>query len=83
MYRVELIDISKSYGGISALKNVSLKVNPGEIHALVGGNGAGKSTLMKILSGAVPRDSGKIILVGKEAFILVSSFIFPSLKRSN
>jgi ribose transport system ATP-binding protein len=66
MYRVELIDISKSYGGISALKNVSLRVNPGEIHALVGENGAGKSTLMKILSGAVPRDKGKIVIDGNE-----------------
>lgn len=69
MYRVELIDISKSYGGISALKNVSLKVNPGEIHALVGENGAGKSTLMKILSGAVPRDTGKIVIDGSEVTV--------------
>jgi len=69
VYRVELINISKSYGGISALKNVSLKVKPGEIHALVGENGAGKSTLMKILSGAVSRDSGKIVMDGKEVQI--------------
>lgn len=69
MYRVELNDISKSYGGISALKNVTLKVNPGEIHALVGENGAGKSTLMKILSGAVPRDNGEIWIDGSEVSI--------------
>ena len=69
MYRVELINISKSYGGISALKDVSLKVLPGEIHALVGENGAGKSTLMKILSGAVSRDSGKIVMDGEEVHI--------------
>jgi ribose transport system ATP-binding protein len=50
-YRVELINISKSFGGIAALKNVTLRVKAGEIHALMGENGAGKSTLMKILSG--------------------------------
>jgi len=65
--RVELLNISKSYGGISALKNVSLKVRPGEIHALVGENGAGKSTLMKILSGAVLKDEGTILIDGREA----------------
>jgi ribose transport system ATP-binding protein len=69
MNRVELIGISKSYGGISALKDVTLKIRPGEIHALVGENGAGKSTLMKILSGAVARDSGKIMMDGAEAHI--------------
>jgi len=67
VHRVELLNISKSYGGISALKNVSLKVKPGEIHALVGENGAGKSTLMKILSGAVSKDEGKILMDGHEA----------------
>ncbi len=67
MHRVELLNISKSYGGISALKNVSLRVKPGEIHALVGENGAGKSTLMKILSGAISRDAGKVYIDGHEA----------------
>lgn len=69
MHRVELINISKSYGGISALKDVTLKVHAGEIHALVGENGAGKSTLMKVLSGAVSRDAGRIRIDGKEAYI--------------
>jgi len=59
-YRVELSGISKSFGGVDALRDVSLKAEPGEIHALVGENGAGKSTLMKILSGACPRDTGTI-----------------------
>lgn len=69
MYRVELIDISKSFGGIAALKNVTLRVKPGEIHSLVGENGAGKSTLMKILSGALPRDKGKIVIDGSEVSV--------------
>jgi len=67
--RVELINISKSFGGIAALKNVTLQVMPGEIHALMGENGAGKSTLMKILSGACPKDSGQIFIDGQEIFI--------------
>jgi ribose transport system ATP-binding protein len=67
--RVELRNISKSFGGIAALKNVTLKVIPGEIHALIGENGAGKSTLMKILSGAYTKDYGQIFIDGKEVQI--------------
>jgi ribose transport system ATP-binding protein len=63
--RVEMKNIVKSFGGVHALKNVSLEVLPGEIHALIGENGAGKSTLMKILSGALHKDSGEIKLDGK------------------
>jgi ribose transport system ATP-binding protein len=69
MNRVELINISKSFGGIAALKSVTLKVMPGEIHALIGENGAGKSTLMKILSGAYTKDSGQIFIDGTEVHI--------------
>jgi ribose transport system ATP-binding protein len=67
--RVELRNISKSFGGITALRNVTFKVLPGEIHALVGENGAGKSTLMKILSGAYTKDAGQIFIDGKEVQI--------------
>ena len=69
MYRVELINITKSFGGIAALKNVNLKIRAGEIHALIGENGAGKSTLMKILSGAYTRDGGNILIDGDEVII--------------
>jgi ribose transport system ATP-binding protein len=69
MNRVELRNISKSFGGVAALKSVTLKVMPGEIHALMGENGAGKSTLMKILSGAYTRDSGQIFIDGSEVHI--------------
>lgn len=57
--------ICKRYPGVQALNDASLEVRAGEVHALVGENGAGKSTLMKILSGAVIRDSGDIILNGE------------------
>lgn len=69
MNRVELRNISKSFGGIAALKNVTFKVMPGEIHALAGENGAGKSTLMKILSGAYIKDAGQIFIDGEEVHI--------------
>ena len=68
-YRVEMINITKSFGGVHALKDVSFNVRPGQIHALVGENGAGKSTLMKILSGAYAKDSGNIRIDGEEVNI--------------
>src|ERR1700709_2543006 len=63
---MEMRGISKSFPGVKALKNVNLKVQPGEIHALVGENGAGKSTLMKVLSGVYPYGSyeGDILYEG-------------------
>ena len=63
--RLELIGISKQYPAVKANDNVSLKVAPGEIHALLGENGAGKSTLMKIVFGAVQPDEGEIRVDGK------------------
>ena len=68
-YHVEMRNIVKSYGGVKALRDVSLNFKPGEIHALLGENGAGKSTLIKILSGAVLPDSGEIFIKGKKANI--------------
>ena len=56
--------ISKSFGGVHALKGVDLEVAGGEVHALIGENGAGKSTLMKVLSGALRADSGEMFLDG-------------------
>ncbi|MCU1413645.1 MAG: sugar transporter ATP-binding protein, partial [Microbacteriaceae bacterium] len=57
---VELTEIVKSFGPVSVLKGVSLKVYPGKITALVGDNGAGKSTLIKGLAGVQPYDSGTV-----------------------
>jgi len=56
--------ITKSYAGVHALRDASLELRPGEVHALVGENGAGKSTLIKVLTGAVIPDSGAISLDG-------------------
>jgi ribose transport system ATP-binding protein len=59
---LQMHGICKQYPGIQALNNASLEVRAGEVHALLGENGAGKSTLMKVLSGAVRRDAGEILL---------------------
>ena len=64
-YSVEMTGITKSFGGVHALNNVSFKIRGGEIHALVGENGAGKSTLMKILAGAYQKDKGEIKIDGR------------------
>ena len=63
---IELEGITKSFPGVKALKNVSLKVLEGEIHALCGENGAGKSTLIKVIAGAHSKDEGIIFFDGKE-----------------
>ena len=58
--------VSKSFGGVHALKDIHIEVEEGEIHALLGENGAGKSTLMNVLTGVIPADSGTISFNGKE-----------------
>ena len=62
---LELIDISKSFPGVNALQEVTLRIQPGEVHALVGENGAGKSTLLKIMFGIEHKDAGEIRLAGQ------------------
>lgn len=73
-YILEMKDITKVYGENTVLSNVSLKVRPGEIHALLGENGAGKSTLMNILFGmpvihATGGFSGEVLLDGEKTVI--------------
>ncbi len=68
-YVLEMKNIFKSFPGVRVLKNVSISIKPGEVHAIMGENGAGKSTLMKILMGIYRSDSGEIILEGKNVTI--------------
>jgi ABC-type sugar transport system ATPase subunit len=62
---IELLDVSKSFGGAHAVKNLTLAIRRGEVHALVGENGAGKSTLSNIVAGLTPADSGELKVNGE------------------
>ena len=62
---VELVGITKKYPGVVANNDISLVLNKGEVHSLLGENGAGKSTLIGILSGMVRPDSGKVLINGR------------------
>ena len=66
---VEMRNIDVSFGGVHAVRDVSIDLHEGEIVGLVGGNGAGKTTLMRTLSGARPADSGEIHIGGQRAHI--------------
>ena len=66
---VELRDMQKAFGGIRAVDHVSIDLYPGEVMGVLGHNGAGKSVLMKMLSGAIQRDGGQILINGTEAVI--------------
>lgn len=66
---LEMDGISKHYGAVTALEEVNLTLRPGEVLGLVGDNGAGKSTLIKILSGAIAADEGRVFFEDKEVRI--------------
>ena len=63
---LKMVEIEKTFPGVRALDKVSLTVESGTVHALMGENGAGKSTLMKCLFGVYKKDGGRVLLEGKE-----------------
>ena len=68
-HRLQLAHITKRYPSVVANSDVSLTVQPGETHAVLGENGAGKSTLIKALGGTLKPDAGSIALFGKSVEI--------------
>lgn len=66
-YLLEMKSITKAFGAVKAVDNVSLRLNPGEVMSLCGENGSGKSTLMKVLCGIHPHGSyeGEIVFAGE------------------
>lgn len=68
-YLLEVRNITKRFGGLVAVNNVSMGVNTGEVVGLLGDNGAGKSTLIKVISGVYPADEGIILFQGNEVHI--------------
>ena len=65
-YILKVNNVKKSFGGVHALKGVSLEIKKGEIHCLAGENGCGKSTLIKVISGFHAADSGSFEIDGTE-----------------
>ncbi|MFC3609471.1 ABC transporter ATP-binding protein [Stutzerimonas tarimensis] len=63
---LETQGLSKTFGGLAAVKDVSLRVNPCEIHAIIGPNGAGKSTMVNLLSGQLRPCAGRVLFQGKD-----------------
>ena len=64
-YILELKDVVKTFGGVTALNGVRFQLKKGEIHALMGENGAGKSTFIKVITGVHQPDSGEMLLEGE------------------
>ncbi len=86
-YVLEISDLSKNFGAVNALSNVSLKVPRGEIIGLLGPNGSGKTTLLKIINALINNYSGEVRILGqnlnvdsksKVAFLPDSSFVGES-----
>jgi ribose transport system ATP-binding protein len=71
--RLEAVGVSKSYGAVKALDDVGFEVRQGEVMALLGENGAGKSTIVKVISGLVSPDAGRILIDGEVTDITSSA----------
>ena len=63
---LELRALSKSFGGLRAVRDVTLKIMPGERQAIIGPNGAGKTTLFNLITGIFPATSGQVVLFGQD-----------------
>ena len=63
---LELIGLCKSFGGLRAVREVSLRIMPGDRQAIIGPNGAGKTTLFNVITGILPATSGSVMLFGRE-----------------
>ena len=63
---LELNGLSKSFGGLHAVRDVTLKIMPGDRKAIIGPNGAGKTTLFNLITGIFPATSGQVLLFGQE-----------------
>jgi branched-chain amino acid transport system ATP-binding protein len=63
---LELKNLSKAFGGLKAVRGVSLKIMPGDRKAIIGPNGAGKTTLFNLISGIFPATSGQVLLFGRD-----------------
>ncbi len=74
---LEVEDLHVSYGSISALRGISLKVGKGEVVALIGANGAGKTTTLRAVSGMLRPKSGRILLEGQEVQGMKSHLLVP------
>ena len=66
---LEIKGLSKSYSGVKALRDISISIAPGTVHALIGPNGAGKSTLINCVSGLYSSDSGSVMLCGRDVTV--------------
>ncbi len=62
---LQVMDVSKAFGGIQALLNVSFTVQQGEVFGIIGPNGSGKTTLINCITGFIKMDSGKVLYKGK------------------
>ena len=75
---LELKDLSKSFDGLRAVRDVNLTVLPGDRKAIIGPNGAGKTTLFNVITGIYPATSGQVLLFGRD----VNKLAEPSAHRA-